>query len=425
MPQSPFIGDLQAKRAKLRRSRTAATALLLIAVAIFLVSRLLLEPSFAARLLSAAAEAAMVGGLADWFAVTALFRRPMGLPIPHTALIPMHKDEIGRSLGNFVRDQFLDPMLLRERLRHENRALQIACWLDTEAATRFFAERVVAIVPLALDSVGDERLLQFWREVAQDGLKRVNLRPALDAIVETLLRRGRHLEIVDALASGLRGTLEGLREPIVARIGERTGRFFPAYFDRKIGDGIIDGVAKWIDAVRTEESDERKRVALWIETAIDEFRRSPDFARMAAETQAMLIAHPAIQHSLRAIWAEIKRELAADAKSAEPRIGMLSAELVRSIGRLLQQSPAMQDFLNSAIERLLVDYIAPWRIAIGDYIADVVAGWNGREIAEILEAQVGRDLQYIRVNGTLVGALIGCALFLLGAALPQLLSVAP
>jgi len=425
MPQSPFIGDLRIKRARLRRSRAGATALLGVAVLVFLATRLFLEPSFGARLVSAAAEAAMVGGLADWFAVTALFRRPLGLPFPRTALIPTHKDEIGRSLGNFVRDQFLDPALLRGRLRRENRAEQIARWLDTEAAARFFAERMVAIVPLALDSIGDERLLQFWREVVQDGLKRINLRPALDAVLETLLRRGQHLEIVDALASGLRGTLEGLREPIVAKVGERTGRFFPAYFDRKIGDGIIDGIEKWIDAIRTEESDERKRVGLWIETAIDEFRGSPDFARMAAETQAMLIAHPALQHSLAAIWAEVKRELMADAKSTSPRIGTLSAELVRSIGRLLQQSTAMQEYLNSAIERLLVDYIAPWRIAIGNYIAEVVAGWNGREIADILEVQVGRDLQFIRVNGTLVGALIGCALFLLGAALPQLGAIVP
>jgi uncharacterized membrane-anchored protein YjiN (DUF445 family) len=121
----------------------------------------------------------------------------------------------------------------------------------------------------------------------------------------------------------------------------------------------------------------------------------------------------------------VKQELMTDARSQEPRLAAIAVELVRSVGRLLQQSPAMQDYLNAAIERLLVDYIAPWRTAIGDYIADVVAGWNGREIAAILEAQVGRDLQFIRVNGTLVGALIGCALFLLGAALPQLVAASP
>jgi uncharacterized membrane-anchored protein YjiN (DUF445 family) len=425
MPQAPLFGDLQAKRARLRRSRAGATGLLIIAVLIFLAARLFLEPSFGQRLLIAASEAAMVGGLADWFAVTALFRRPLGLPIPHTALIPANKDDIGRSLGNFVRDQFLDPALLRERLQRANRAEQIALWLDTPEAAAFFAERFVAIVPIILDSIGDTRLQRFWREVAQDSLKRINLGPALDAIIEGLLRGGQHLEIVDALAATMLRTLGSLKEPIIAKVGERTGRFFPAYFDRKIGEGIMEGAQKWLDAVRTEGSDERARVAHWIENAIDEFRRSPDFARLAAETQAALITHPAVRHSLGAIWTEIKRELAADARSPEPRLAMLAAELVRSTGRLLQQSPAMQDYLNAAIERLLVDYIAPWRIAIGDYIADVVAGWNGREISEILEAQVGRDLQFIRVNGTLVGALIGCALFLLGTALPQLVPGLP
>jgi len=421
MRQAPFIGDLDVKRARLRRSRAGATAMLVVAVLVFLGARLFLEPSFGVRLLSAAAEAAMVGGLADWFAVTALFRRPLGLPFPHTALIPVHKNEIGRSLGNFVRDQFLDPELLRERLGRENRAAQIARWLDTPGAAAFFAERLVAIVPIMVDSVGDERLLRFWREVAQDSLRRINLGPALDAVVEALVRGGQHMEIVDALAVAMKRTLGGLKEPIVAKVGERTGRFFPAYFDRKIGEGILEGVEKWLDAVRTEGSDERLRVARWIETAIDDFRGSPDFARRATDMQAMLLAHPAVQHSLGAIWAEIKAGLTADARSAEPRLAVIGGELVRTIGRLLQQSPAMQDYLNAAIERLLVDYIAPWRIAIGDYIADVVAGWNGPEIAAVLEAQVGRDLQFIRVNGTLVGALIGCALFLLGAALPQLI----
>src|SRR5215467_7017077 len=138
--------DVERKRSQRRAKSALATGLLLIAVAIFLGLRLFPNPGFFARLLNAAAEASIVGGLADWFAITALFRRPLGLPIPHTALVPSRKDEIGRSLGNFVRDQFLDPDLLTERLRRQNRALQIAQWLDTEEAGDFFAERAVILV---------------------------------------------------------------------------------------------------------------------------------------------------------------------------------------------------------------------------------------------------------------------------------------
>ena len=135
----------------------------------------------------------------------------------------------------------------------------------------------------------------------------------------------------------------------------------------------------------------------------------------------MLFRSPALAHSLGTIWDEIKRELTDDALSPSPRLRVVSAEVVRTLGRLLQETPAMQQYLNAAIERLLVDYIAPWRVEIGNYIADVVASWDGRQVADLIELQVGKDLQYIRINGTIVGALIGSGLFLLGAALPGLL----
>jgi len=167
--------DVERKRTQRRTKSALATGLLLIAVAIFVALRFFPNPGFFTRLLNAAAEASIVGGLADWFAITALFRRPLGLPIPHTALVPSRKDEIGRSLGNFVRDQFLDPELLTERLRRQNRALQIAEWLDTEEAAHFFAERAVILVPPLLESLNDSEVRTFLARLAESGLKRIDL----------------------------------------------------------------------------------------------------------------------------------------------------------------------------------------------------------------------------------------------------------
>lgn len=421
MPRAPAIRDLEARRTGLRRSKRRAAGLLVIAVLIFLGTRLVPDPSFAVRLAAAAAEAAIVGGLADWFAVTALFRRPLRLPIPHTALIPARKDEIGRSLAAFVRDQFLDPDLLIERLRRGNRAAQLAQWLGTPTAADFIADRVVAILPIILGCADDAQLRQFLRNAARGGLSRLDLVPTIDAVIETLVRAGKHLEIADALIEIVRPALAGLQEPIIARVGERTGRFFPAYFDRKIGEGVVAGVQKWLDAARTGGSDERQRLEAWMAAEIAAFRASPDYAALIRQAQGTVLSHPALAHSLGTIWDEIKRELTDDALSPSPRLRVVSAEVVRTLGRLLQETPAMQQYLNAAIERLLVDYIAPWRVEIGNYIADVVASWDGRQVADLIELQVGKDLQYIRINGTIVGALIGSGLFLLGAALPGLL----
>ena len=421
MPQAPAFRDLETRRRGLRRSKLRASALLLLAVLIFLATRLLAEPSFTVRLIAAAAEAAIVGGLADWFAVAALFRRPLRLPIPHTALIPARKDEIGRSLAVFVRDQFLDPALLIERLRRGNRAAQLAQWFATPAAADFFADRLVAIVPILLSRADDAQLRQFLREAAQGGLRRLDLVPTIDAVIGTLVEAGKHMEILDALLEITAPALEGLQEPIIAKVGERTGRFFPAYFDRKIGEGVVRGAQKWIAAARTAGSDERQQLEAWSVAEIARFRASEDYRSLLRQAQESVLGHPALAHSIGAIWDEIKRELMNDALSPAPRLREISAEVLRTLARLLQETPAMQQYLNAAIERLLVDYIAPWRAEIGSYIADVVASWDGRQVADLIELQVGRDLQYIRINGTLVGALIGSGLFLLGTALPDLM----
>jgi len=421
MPQAPAIRDLDTRRRGLRRSKLRATGLLLLAVLIFIATRLVAEPSFWGRLIAAAAEAAIVGGLADWFAVAALFRRPLGLPIPHTALIPARKDEIGRSLAAFVRDQFLDPALLIERLRRGNRAGQLAQWLATPAAADFFADRLVAIMPILLSRADDAELRRFLRDTARSGLQRLDLVPTIDAVIETMVKAGKHMEILDALLELAEPSLESLQEPIIAKVGERTGRFFPAYFDRKIGEGVVRGAQKWMAAARTPGSEERRTLEAWTETEIAGFRASEDYRALLRQAQESVLGHPALAHSLGAIWDEVKRELTEDALSPAPRLREVSAEIVRTLGRLLQETPAMQQYLNGAIERLLVDYIAPWRVEIGNYIADVVAGWDGRQVAELIELQVGRDLQYIRINGTLVGALIGSGLFLVGSALPRLI----
>ena len=421
MAQAPSITDAEAKRAALRRNRRLATGLLLVAVCLAAGTALLPDRPFWVQLINAAAEAAIVGGLADWFAVTALFRRPLGLPIPHTALIPSRKDEIGRSIAGFVRDQFLDPPVLIERLRAENRALQLGRLLASEGTAGFIAERVGAVIPVVLRSVDDASVRTFLRDVAQDGLRRLDLAATIDAVIEALIRDGKHMELTDALVDILEPSLEALGDVIAEKVGERTGRFFPSYFDRKIGDGIIAGVEKWLRAVRTPGNAERLELDAWVRGRMAEFRASPDYAALMEQAQTAIVTHPALLHALATAWDEIKRELTEDARSTSPRAGRIAGEIMQTIGRLLQETPELQRLINAGIEGAIVDYIAPWRAEIADYIASVVQAWDGRKVAEVIELQVGRDLQYVRINGTLVGALIGSMLFLMRAGLPALL----
>lgn len=402
------------KRHALHRSRGIATGLLLLAAAVFIAMQFL-PPVFAVRLTSTAAEAALVGGLADWFAVTALFRHPLGIPVPHTALIPSRKDKIGRALGHFVRDNFLDTDLVIQRLRRANRARQMARWLCQEHTAAFIAERAVALLPLIFEHASDAELRAFMGKVAHEGLRRIDLAPFADSALLALIRSGRHMDLIDPAARTVEASLGALKEVLAEKVGEQTGRFFPQYFDRRIGKGLVRGLQKWLAAIRAPGSDERVRFDHWIRQRVDELRAAPDYPSRLRAVQLAVLSNPALVEAVEAVWDEVRREITADLKSDRPEIGPVIARAVSTAGTLLDQTPSMQDSVNGALERLVVDYIAPWRAQISDFIAEVVQGWDARTVTALIELEVGRDLQYVRVNGTVVGALIGMLLFLLSA----------
>lgn len=405
------------KRRALLRQRGLATGLLLVAMAVFIAVQFL-PRSFAVRLVSAAAEAALVGGFADWFAVTALFRHPLGLPIPHTALVRTQKDRIGRALGNFVRDRFLDPELVLQRLRAQNRALQLASWLTSQSAGEFIAGRVAALLPVVLKTADDEAVLRFFAELAREGMRRLDVAPLANAAVTRLLETGRHMELVDALSRLAGPALDGMQDTIIEKVGEQTGRFFPLYFDRKIGRAIVRGAQAWLEEIRTPDSAARHELDGWVRRMLEEFGSSKNYAHLLEEARAAIVANPALHQVLAAVWDEVKREIAGDLTRKQPQVAIVTTRVVHVAGELLQENRQLQDYVNAALERLIVDYIAPWREQISDFISDVVAGWDAKTVSDLVELEVGRELQFVRINGTVIGALIGTALFLLSSIFP-------
>lgn len=407
-------------RRSLRRHRWFATCLLLLAVVVFIAARAWPHAPFLARMLGAAAEAAMVGGLADWFAITALFRRPLGLPIPHTALIPLRKADIGRSLGNFVRDNFLDPDLLLARWRRENRALRIAQWLQTPGNADAIAERIVAALPMLLDGIDDTEVQAFLGAIARERLYRINLRPSVDAMLNSLIGTSKHMEILDALLEQIKPSLHRNRGLITARIGDVTGRWVPQFVDRRLAGKLVEALEQALESVSQPGDPDRIRLDRWLQRVLADLRDRPSYSSAIDELKRILAEHPVFLRSLGSIWDEFKSEIRASSLSPSSKIGTMTAEVIQTTGKLLEESPAMQIYVNAAIEKILIAYITPWRIGIGNFIAEQVASWDGRQVSETIELQVGKDLQYVRVNGTVVGAMIGLILFLLDEALPHL-----
>lgn len=349
------------KRAILNRARRNAALILILVAALYLGARFLPIPEFWRRLLQAAGEAGTVGGLADWFAITALFRHPLGIPIPHTALIPRRKNDIGRSLAGFVERNFLDEALLIDMLRKKDRAQQAIDWFGRKETREILVAGIVS-----------------------------NLRD--------LVKSGVHLEIIDLLLPIARDYLRKIKRDLPAYVGEETGRFVPAWIDQKVAERLYEALEHLLAELGQHGS--RARLALDREIRVS-LEQIPANWREPVKRLVSELRDP-----------DMMRLLGGGSPPRE--IGDTVYELLSRTADWLARSPEVQARINTLLERIVIDYIAPFRSQIGHYIETVVGNWDERQVTELIELQVGKDLQFIRINGTIIGAVIGIGLFLIG-----------
>ena len=410
-----FAGEkdlLEQKRAALRRHRAWATGLLLLAVLLFLLTQLVPEPGFAVLLLRAGAEAGIVGGLADWFAVTALFRRPLGLPIPHTGIIPRNKDRIGRGLGSFVERHCLAPDLIGAKLRSGNPALRLSGWLQRPANSRLIAEQIVAMLPEVTGSLQDREVRAFFRDSFGSQLSTVDLLPLLGRLLRLLQESGQHQRLLERGIELARALLLNNEEVIYEKVEQRSSWWVPRTIDRKIARAIA-GAEELLAELENPEHPARQDFERYTADLIARLESSESFRRGVEELKARLLASAEMQQLLESAWDSLRQLLQERATGASERlVESLSASLM-SLARTLELDEDAQERLNRRLEQLVSSFVVPFRAEIGVFIAEVVQSWDTRTVSERLELEVGRDLQYIRINGTLVGALAGCGLFLL------------
>jgi len=403
-----------AKRSALRRHRLFATGLLGVAALALAATHFTpLEGGFWLGLARAGAEAALVGGLADWFAVTALFRRPLGLPIPHTALVPRNKDRIGEGLAAFVERNFLDPDLVAGKLRSLRLAERLARWLGQRRTAEMLAGRVVAALPFALEAVEDRTLRDFVRNALRDQLAQVDLAPLLARVLGVLRAQGHHHRLFDQGLRIARRLLAEHEQRIYEAVSHKTPWWAPRTVDRRIAEAIVAGVLELLDDMARPGHEARGRLDAALDDLIARLETSERSREAVAAIKAQVLDNPAVQDYLGSLWDAFRGALLADARADESRLRAALADGLAALGRALGADPAMQARLDRRLELFAVGALAPFRAEIGAFIVEVVKGWDGRTLADRLELEVGRDLQYIRINGTVVGALVGCALYLL------------
>lgn len=390
----------------------SATLLLIAMAAVFVAVSQLEDPGFWILLVRAGSEAALVGGLADWFAVTALFRHPLGLPIPHTAVVTRNQDRIGQGLGAFVEQHILDPVLIIGKLRQAQIARRAGLWLSRRRNATRASDRVAALMPILLNGFGDQQVRDFLRQAFSSQIGKVDLSPLLGTILRLLRESHRHQDLFDRLLAAARDYLLANEAHIYQAVESRSSWWVPSRVDRKMAQAMLLGIADLLAEMGDRDHDVRRKFDSDIEQLIDDLQHSPETAARVSSIRDQIVGSPEVQVYLGSIWDEIKVAVAKGHTDPESSFRRGLTDLLQSLGVALARDPAIRSWVDQRFENLVGTVISPFRTEIGRFIADVVRGWEANTIAARIEGAVGRDLQYIRINGTVVGALVGCCLFL-------------
>jgi len=399
------------RRARLRRNRFLATAMLTGMGVVFVATRMVPEPGFLTSLIQASAEAGMVGGLADWFAVTALFRHPLGVPIPHTAIIPNNKDRIGRTLGRFVANNFLTPEVLFRKLRQLEVGRRVANWLAEPATAGLIAHSITSALPHLIRSLRSRDLRDFLQRAFGEELSHADVAPIIGHAIRLLTASGEADVLFDRAFEIAIRWIKDNRAQLDKLINEHSRWWIPKAIDRRIASAITDGVTEVLTGLLDPESGARAKFRADLVGIVADLLNSPQQRQHVNNAARRLFAHPDTRAWLSSIWKELCDAAVDDLAQPESRLSGALEKPISLVAQTLATDDVMQQHIDDAVERLAQSLIS-WRTEIGAFIAEVVRSWDTRTLVERLELVVGSDLQYIRMNGTIVGACAGCLIFI-------------
>ena len=410
----PPIADAEAKQRTLDSMKRKATGLLGIMAVVFVAARAY-EPRWPALgYLRALAEAAMVGGVADWFAITALFRQPFGLPIPHTAIIPRRKDRIGRSLGNFVQHNFLARDVLAAKLRSAQLGRRAAEWLSEPANARRVSRHAATALQGASVVVKDDDVHALLERSVVEPLRRIPISPILAKGLELLTTDDRHQQLLDRVVHGLARVVADNEEVIRERIREESPWWIPNAVDNRIHDKVVAAIERTLAEVGMDPDHRLRRQfdGLLIDWIV-RLQEEPSVRARAEEIKYQVLDDPTSRALTASLWTEVKKVLARQAEA--PAVGEPSGleRALTAVGRAVLEDEALLAKTETWIVEGVLAVVEQYRHEAGDLITHTVNLWDPDETSRRIELQVGRDLQFVRINGTLVGGLVGLAIYTL------------
>jgi len=404
------------RRGELRRMRTLATLLLVLMAVIYLALRRAPPEWTWAPYLSAFAEAGMVGACADWFAVVALFRRPLGLPIPHTAVVPENKRRIGAAMGRFITNNFLSPRVAIARLSSVDFVGLAARWLEDERNARAVAAAAGRVIAYALDILPKGAIGEWVAFASRRGIEAVPAAPLASRGLSILWAQGAGQTLLDQGLDFVETTLERHKTTIVRHVAQKSWRWIPKWVDDMIAAKVINGLTETFREMRDPDHPWRERANALVEKLIDDLANDPKMRAQGEDLKREILANPVFAEQARALWEELETTLRNDLPRHREAIVQWLVASAGALGRSLEEDAPRRARINRRLRLLALRTVLPRRAEIGAYIAAVVDNWDTATLVNRLELQVGKDLQYIRINGTLVGGLVGLLIFTLSRA---------
>jgi len=419
------------KHYELKRMKRLALLLLLLAAATFIVT-LFLPPGFWVSGVKAIAEAAMVGALADWFAVVALFQR---VPVPfisrHTAIIPRNKDRIGENLGRFVQEKFLDTDSLLNLIRRHDPSNLLAQWLNAPGNADRVGRHLLQVMRGFLDLTDDARIQTFMRRAVYRAIDKVDLTQTSAMVLESLTKNNRHQALLDAAIEQLLKLLHkpSTREFIAMQLVRWLKREHPIKAKMLptewLGEHSAELVANAVDSLLDDVAlDQGHELRLGFNRAVDKLivklQTDPEMAERAEEIKGWLKEDASFNRYIGELWNDMRNWLKADLSSEDSRVQEKVRGAALWLGETLAADPALRDSMNQHLEQAARSVAPEFASFLTRHISDTVKSWDARDMSQQIELNIGKDLQFIRINGTLVGGTIGLILYLLSQ-LPQLL----
>jgi uncharacterized membrane-anchored protein YjiN (DUF445 family) len=407
----------QERRRGLRVMKGVALGALLVMAVLFVIAFVLQERYPALAYIRAFAEGGMVGALADWFAVTALFRHPLGIPIPHTAIIPNRKDEIGRNLGEFVETQFLRGDVVRTRLENTSVAARVGEWLSVPEHTERVGTEASLMAASVLRALSDDDVHDVIEDLARKHLIEPQSGPPLGALLGRTVQSGAHHGAVDLALDSVGTWLAANHDSFAGLVSRRLPSWVPSMATRLVDDAVYNEAMKFVAAAQTDPQ-HPARVAIdgYLARLADDLQHDPKTMARLDDAKATLFDSPRVRELAAEAWNTARAGLLDSLADPQSGLRRRVVQVLGDIGMRLTTDTALQGRVNGRVSDAAVFLVDRYRHDIASIITDTVERWDPEETTEKIELMVGRDLQYIRLNGTVVGALAGLLIFTIAQA---------